>query len=78
MSYSFPSSGDPEEDARELARIERHERLLAEGQCPNACGPMVRTDVLGYHAKCPECRFGVHSNTPEWAFLPRESSEVAS
>ena len=69
MNYRFRSTGDADGDHLLAVQIERQERRLAEGQCPNGCGPMVRDDVLGYEARCPGCRFHVESNFPEWAFL---------
>lgn len=52
----FLSSGDPEKDAEEAARIRRQLCNEAEGLCPNGCAPMTwpeRDDV----AECPACGF---------------------
>ena len=53
----FPSSGDPEDDARTAAAIRRREGNLEEGLCPNGCGPMRRTH---YGGACPVCNFEGH------------------
>lgn len=54
---AIPSSGDPEEDARELAQARRHSALMDEGMCPNGCGPRVASAEWQGCSECPKCGF---------------------
>lgn len=51
---SFITSGDPEEDAKEAARIRRELANESEGLCPNGCAPMTwpESDNIAYCAVC--------------------------
>ena len=58
---AFPSSGDPEEDAREAERLRLTFGRTAEGMCPNGCGPLTWPEYDNV-AECPACKFvGVQS-----------------
>ena len=55
-SFSFPSSGDPEQDAETAKQIRRHDARLSEGICPNGCqSPLVNDSDTERH--CPDCGF---------------------
>lgn len=55
-SFSFPSSGDPEEDERIAASYRRHEARLSEGMCPNGCPPPLVIDSETERHR-PDCGF---------------------
>ncbi len=55
----FPSSGNPEEDARTAAAIRRREANLEEGLCPNGDSPLAPT---AFGAVCPVCGFEGHGD----------------
>jgi len=62
---AFVSTGTPEGDAEESARIIRRAAYEAEGLCPNGCAPMVAltgTEVVDGQSyevdglwRCPSC-----------------------
>lgn len=54
-NVSFPSTGDPEQDAQIAARIRRDAGAEAEGMCPNGCGPMTIDSPSEKH--CESCNF---------------------
>jgi hypothetical protein len=58
--FSFPSSGDEEEDARIAASHRKHIANEAEGLCPNGCSP-VTVSADGRERTCPVC--GYHGIT---------------
>lgn len=53
--YNFVSTGDAEKDAKISDDFERHDRLLAEGLCPNGHGAMEQTSKTDW--ECPACGF---------------------
>jgi hypothetical protein len=69
-SVAFVSTGNAEEDRKIAEEYEVHDRRIAEGVCPNGCGPMNRTDKDGFDAQCPKCYFCGHANYREFEFLP--------
>jgi hypothetical protein len=60
--FAFPSTGDPERDAKIAADFRRHDALMSEGLCPNGCAPMVSDDAHNSH--CPVCGFTHWTNMP--------------
>ena len=67
-SFSFPSSGDEAEDAREAARIRRREAWLDEGWCANGCGPRAASKEFDGCSECPACGFFINRPAIESAF----------
>lgn len=59
---AFPSSGDPDRDREIAEEFLRHDRLIAEGMCPNGCGPMAEDDPQ--NQTCPVCGFHHWQNVP--------------
>lgn len=55
------STGDPEEDARQIEKFIIREKRLMEGLCSNGCAPMI--DDGGGDSHCPECGFSYHQRT---------------
>lgn len=55
FGIDFVSSGDPEQDARDLEAYTRHERNVREGLCPNGCAPMEWPNGTDAAAECPKC-----------------------
>lgn len=51
----FPSTGDAGRDAEVAADIRRSQAYLAEGMCPNGCGPLVVDSPTKRH--CERCPF---------------------
>jgi hypothetical protein len=51
----FPSTGDPEQDAKIAEGIRRHAANEAEGLCPNGCGPITIDSPSERH--CERCGF---------------------
>jgi hypothetical protein len=49
------SSGDPEQDARELERAELHQSRMDANICPNGCGQMAYDDP--HTRSCKACGF---------------------
>lgn len=66
----FPSSGDPQEDARIAAQIRRNDAYESEGLCPNGCAPIVWDDPYNRH--CPVCGFHGYVNAPYMGAVQRE------
>lgn len=61
-SFGILSTGDPEEDRRQLDLCVLREKRQIEGICPNGCAPMILDDPYNRH--CPTCGFTGHSNVP--------------
>lgn len=53
--YAIPSSGDPEQDRREIDSFIKHSMLIDEGMCPNGCGPLSEGEYEG--STCAVCGF---------------------
>jgi hypothetical protein len=51
----FPSTGDADRDAEIGRQFMQREALLAEGMCPNGCGPL--TDDTPTKRHCERCPF---------------------
>lgn len=51
----FPSTGDPEQDAKIAESIRLHAAREAEGLCPNGCGPITVDSPVEQH--CEVCGF---------------------
>ena len=60
--FAFPTTGDPEEDARIATDIRRQFALESEGLCPNGCAPLIQIDTQT--RECPVCHCHLWSNTP--------------
>lgn len=58
-TIAIPSTGDPDEDLQQLDAAVLHERRLAEGMCPNGCGPLELPagPLRRWDADCPQCGF---------------------
>ena len=69
-NIAFVSTGDPAEDRKIAEEYDLHDRRIAEGMCPNGCGPMNRTDPDGYSAQCPKCFFVGQANVQQFEGLP--------
>ena len=54
-NIGMPSTGDPEEDAKQIDDFIIREKRLAEGICSNGCGPM--TELNLWDSECPKCGF---------------------
>lgn len=54
------STGDPEEDQRQIAAFTVHDERIQRGMCPNGCGGMRQVD--DHNAECLRCGFGYYSN----------------
>lgn len=57
-NIGMPSTGDPEEDARQIDDFLVREKRLMEGVCSNGCAPMI--DDGGGDSHCPKCGFVYH------------------
>jgi hypothetical protein len=60
-SISIVSSGDPEQDQREIESHIRSSMRIDEGLCPNHAAEaveLVQTEPGVWH--CPQCRFVLH------------------
>ena len=53
--YAMPSSGDPEQDRRDLEAFRKRRDLMARGRCPNDDGDLVETEPNV--RECPTCGF---------------------
>ena len=62
LDFSFPSSGDPVQDAATAASIRQHAAREAEGLCPNGCGPVRWLD--DHTRECAACGFTGWVSTP--------------
>lgn len=51
------SSGDPEQDAKELTAAKVRQEFIEDNICANGCGPMDTID--NYNRSCPVCGFVV-------------------
>ncbi len=63
---SFPSTGDPQQDASLLHEYELQDRWLKQNICPNGCGQMTIADA--FNRDCPTCGFHGWSNAPHGFF----------
>ena len=61
-TVAIPSTGNREEDLRQIDAFVVHEKRLAEGMCPNGCGPL--EPVSRWDAECAECGFHWSCNRP--------------
>ncbi len=59
---AIASTGDPEEDQRQIREFIKSDRLITEGLCPNGCGPMKA--INGFDLNCGQCGFTQFRNTP--------------
>jgi hypothetical protein len=53
--FAFVSSGDPDRDGAIMRHHMQSDRRIAEGMCPNGCGPMLQPSPS--EQECPKCRF---------------------
>ena len=72
-TIAIPTTGDPEEDLRRIDAAVLHERCLAEGMCPNGCGPLKPSSgkYSRWDADCERCGFHWSSNRPHNLPEPR-------
>ncbi len=56
------STGDPEQDAKQLKQAQTYDERLKEGLCPNGCA-LLEWEAP-YNAQCPKCRFMYSTNVP--------------
>lgn len=73
-TIAIPSTGDTEEDLRQIDAAVLHEKRIAEGMCPNGCGPLAptRDEFSRWDADCAKCGFHLSCNQPH--NLPEPSS----
>lgn len=57
----LPDTGDPAENARQIADFIRHDEAIQAGNCPNGCGAMDRIDAAAW--ECPRCYFQFHKGS---------------
>jgi len=57
------STGDAEEDKRQLEQAVIHDQRMNQGICPNGCAELVWSDE-GYRGNCPKCNFMLSTNVP--------------
>lgn len=69
------STGNPEEDARQIASAELSAERMDKNICPNGCGPMELLDA--HNRRCPLCNFHGWQNTPILESLDIESGKPA-
>jgi hypothetical protein len=62
LEYAMPSSGDPEQDRKQLDRFALSCDRMEHNICPNNCGAMEWDDPHNRH--CPKCGFAGFSTTP--------------
>lgn len=61
-NFSFPSSGDPEQDEKTAQAFALHTARMQENVCPNGCATMVWIDA--HNGECKVCGFAGFSTTP--------------
>lgn len=63
-NYAKISTGDPEEDQRQLHKFALGDERMRNGMCPNGCPVMLVTTDIRTHG-CPECKFVLYGTMGE-------------